>query len=628
MGMRRDRFGRILIMKARFFQASWIAVFFLQALRVIFSTMFGVIYDQIFEGPMSLWLPVSNFLVILALLAPALLARRVRQRRLTLLAITASLSRILLSIDDANIRYWGALVILATAGSYLWMKLRESNSEFALVLVWGILWEYVLRILGDTFDLSLQDGSLPFVAVGALALVVISVWISRASHDDGVEDKGIPWSLSLGVGSFLFLEMTLFALPSAVARYSSLAYPLMAILLFVASAIVLLPGGRRMLDSLFALRRVRALLMLLALLGFICGYFQDGWKAAGGLIISQAIIMASLVYTLESARSVDRKTHWRFPLGLIWMLVLNFLSAFAFTYPYTLPMMRERGWLVHLVALLILGWGVIRPATREQRARVETSRLPGTLVAFAALLIVFFVWPRAPEPLPQENLRLATWNIHYGYDDDWHTNLQEMAEVIASEGVDVIAMQEVDTGRMTSYSSDNAYFLARRLGMQVVYLPAVEHLTGIALLYKGPPVPSDVAFLTSVQEQTGIVHAALDWGSSGLDAYGIWMGLSDEDTLRQIDEALAYIGPASPASFGGDFNSRPEDPEIDAVRAAAFADPFDLLGVENPAPTSPAIDPQGRIDFVWLRGLIPQRAWVSESLASDHRMVVVEVVQP
>jgi endonuclease/exonuclease/phosphatase (EEP) superfamily protein YafD len=181
---------------------------------------------------------------------------------------------------------------------------------------------------------------------------------------------------------------------------------------------------------------------------------------------------------------------------------------------------------------------------------------------------------------------------------------------------------------MTSYSSDNAYFLAQRLGMQVIYLPAVEHLTGIALLYKGPRVPTDVAFLTSLQEQTGIVHAALDWGPSGLDAYGIWMGLSDEDTLRQIDEALAFIGPASPASFGGDFNSRPEDPEIDAVRAAAFADPFDLLGVVDPAPTSPAINPQGRIDFVWLRGLIPQRAWVSESLASDHRMVVVEVVQP
>jgi endonuclease/exonuclease/phosphatase family metal-dependent hydrolase len=368
--------------------------------------------------------------------------------------------------------------------------------------------------------------------------------------------------------------------------------------------------------------------MALAVIGFIGGYFLNGWLAACGLILAQLVIVAGAVFTIESATGINRPTHWRYPLGLIWMLILNFFSAFAFTYPYTLPMMRGRGWLVHLIAILFLGWGVVHPTTYEQKVRREGLRLSGTIVALATILIAIFVWPRAPEPLPQDSLRLATWNIHYGYDDDWHTNLQEMAEVIASEGVDVIAMQEVDTGRMTSYSSDNAYFLARQLGMQVVYLPAVEHLTGIALLYKGPTVPSSVAFLTSLQEQTGVVHASLDWGSAGLDAYGIWMGLSDEDTLRQIDEALAFIGTSSPASFGGDFNSLPEDPEIDAVRAAAFADPFDLLGVANPAPTSPAIDPQERIDFVWLRGLVPLKAWVSESLASDHRMVVVEVVQP
>jgi endonuclease/exonuclease/phosphatase family metal-dependent hydrolase len=615
-------------MKARIFHASWIIVFFIQSLRVIFSTMFGVIYDQIFEGPISLWLPVSNLLVILALLAPALLARRYSKQRLTTYAIVAILVRIPLSIDDATIRYWSALFLLAAAGSFLWMMLKGLKIEFAQALVWGVLWEYLLRVLGDTFDLSLHDGSLLFVTIGALILVFITIRVHRDSGDDEVEDVGIPWSLALGLGSFLFLEMTLFALPSAGARYGSVTYAPMAVLLFIASAALLIPGGRGLFDSLFSLRRVRLVLMLLAVIGFISAYFLKGWLAASGLILAQLLIMVSIVYAIEGTTGIDRPTHWRYPLGLIWMLILNFFSAFAFTYPYTLPIMRERGWMVHLVALLVLAWCVIRPATHEQKVRFEGSRSSGLIAALATLAIVIFVWPQAPEALPQESLRLATWNIHYGYDDDWHTNLQEMAEVIVSEGVDVIAMQEVDTGRMTSYSSDNAYFLARRLGMQVIYLPTVEHLTGIALLYKGPRVPTDVAFLTSLQEQTGIVHAALGWGSSGLDAYGIWMGLSDEDTRRQIDEALAFIGPASPASFGGDFNSRPEDPEIDAVRTAAFADPFDLLSVENPSPTSPAIDPQERIDFVWLRGLIPQRAWVSESLASDHRMVVVEVVQP
>ncbi|MFX0145813.1 MAG: endonuclease/exonuclease/phosphatase family protein, partial [Candidatus Hodarchaeota archaeon] len=83
-----------------------------------------------------------------------------------------------------------------------------------------------------------------------------------------------------------------------------------------------------------------------------------------------------------------------------------------------------------------------------------------------------------------------------------------------------------------------------------------------------------------------------------------------------------------PATFGGDFNARPNSPVTMVIEEADFVDPFVILNI-TPAPaTSPAIDPKGRIDFVWLRDLTPLRAWVSDSLASDHRMVVVEVVFP
>jgi endonuclease/exonuclease/phosphatase (EEP) superfamily protein YafD len=181
---------------------------------------------------------------------------------------------------------------------------------------------------------------------------------------------------------------------------------------------------------------------------------------------------------------------------------------------------------------------------------------------------------------------------------------------------------------MTSYCADNAYFLARRLAMNIVYLPTVEHLTGIALLYKGQEVPQASTLVDSLQEPTGVVHAALTWNGKDLHAYGIWLGLSDEDTIRQIEQALAFIGERSPASFGGDFNARSDEPEIALIRDAGFADPFATLGID-PAPlTSPAFEPDSRIDYVWVRGLVPVKAWVSDSLASDHRMVVVEVAQP
>ncbi|MCK4300712.1 MAG: hypothetical protein KAX80_14315, partial [Planctomycetes bacterium] len=48
------------------------------------------------------------------------------------------------------------------------------------------------------------------------------------------------------------------------------------------------------------------------------------------------------------------------------------------------------------------------------------------------------------------------------------------------------------------------------------------------------------------------------------------------------------------------------------------------LGAFPPAPTDPAESLHKRIDYVWLAGLDPTDARVLDSLASDHRMVVVE----
>ena len=128
-------------------------------------------------------------------------------------------------------------------------------------------------------------------------------------------------------------------------------------------------------------------------------------------------------------------------------------------------------------------------------------------------------------------------------------------------------------------------------------------------------MPSEQQLLTSLQEQTGIIHVSLASEGSPLNVYGTWMGLSNEDTLQQIEEALAFIGDSPNVAFGGDFNAEYQEPVPQAVVNDATGG---LLAVE----------PQSRIDFVWLRDLKPHAAWVSSSLASDHRMVVVEIEVP
>jgi endonuclease/exonuclease/phosphatase family metal-dependent hydrolase len=239
------------------------------------------------------------------------------------------------------------------------------------------------------------------------------------------------------------------------------------------------------------------------------------------------------------------------------------------------------------------------------------------------LLTLAFAWPRPVAYRESGPLHVGTYNMHYGYNTTWRLTLEEIARTIEESGADVVMLQEVDACRITSYGVDNGLWLARRLGMHVVFQPTLENLSGIALLTRFPIVTADGALLTSELEQTGIVHARLRVGDEEVDAYGIWLGLKPEERARQLTDALAFIGDRSPALLGGDFNSTPDSPVYARLVEAGFVDPFVALGVD-PAPTSPAIEPRNRIDFVWGRGLHPLDASVPDSLASDHRMVITE----
>jgi endonuclease/exonuclease/phosphatase family metal-dependent hydrolase len=415
-----------------------------------------------------------------------------------------------------------------------------------------------------------------------------------------------------------------------MARWSRVDYAVVAPLNLAVTLIFLSPRAR---ERVVLWMRDASLSRVLpggALVGGLMGgYFVPGLMGVLGLLLAQAAAYVLLLAVLEGDVDDRQRIGPALTLGLLFFLVANFLNAFAFTYPYTLPAMRGMGWAVYLAAALALSAGI---AGREFKRPASGVQLALPLYGYAMLsllALIFHVWPRSAFPLPESGpLRFATYNIHYGYDEPWHFNLEEQAATIAANEVDVIALQEVDTGRLTSYGVDDAYFLGRRLGMNVAYLPAVEHLTGIAVLHKGKARHVDWRLLTSLQEQTGIVGVELDLGARSIHSFGIWLGLSDEDTERQIAEALAFIGDRTPATFGGDFNAPDDSPVADAIRAAGFDDPFTLLGMAPPPPTSSALDPQKRIDYVWVRGLQPRDAWVDTSVASDHLMVVVEVERP
>ena len=610
----------------RTIEATTVMLFLVQAVRVLFSVLFGLIYDTIFSEtvPFST-LGLIMLCVIAAFLTPLAGPRRNRRALLFAATLIAALARIPLTINLPTVRLWSSILIVAAAGMYAATLLRQRPRLFPTALLLAFAADQFLRAAGNTYDVSLREWWLPVQAVLSLATCIVA-WLAFSRSQDESPEEGIGIVGGLAVGALLFLETSLLGFPNALARWSGVDYAVVAPLLMAVTLLAVLPSAQQVASRLLRGALGGLGLLFLTLAGLAVGRVVGGAVGLAGMLAAQFLLLL-VPFGLTGPRRRER-TGLALVLGFLLFLALGFAFAFTFTYPYTIPAFRGMGLPVVLIAAFVSALPALRPMSVESQTwnlKPETRCwLP---IALVTLLTVAFAWPPAFTPKESGPIRVATYNMHYGYNTPWQLSLEEQARTIEESGADIVMLQEVDACRITSYGVDNALWLARRLGMQEVYGPAMEGLSGIALLTRFPITEADTALLDSDLEQTAIVHARVQVGDRPLDAYGVWMGLEPEERARQLDDALAYIGAASPAVFGGDFNSTPDSPVYARIQAAGFDDPF-IIGGFNPAPTSPAIEPARRIDFVWARGLEARDAQVLDSLASDHRCVVVELALP
>ena len=614
-------------------EAAAVLLFFLQAVRVLFSVLFGIIYDAVFAGPMSLFMVVSVLLALLAFLTPLLAPRRRRGIRFTLLvtSLLVFLSRIPLTVNNPELRLYSSLLIVAGGGLYVAALLRERAVAFPGMLIAALAGDQLFRALGNTFDITLRDGWLPYQIVVSVALAVLSVvaFSRRPRQTEGTSDRRLGLLGGLAIGAFLFLETSLLAFPNALARWSVVSYSVLTPSLLLITLLPLLPGVQALLRRLLAKRGWGLLLSLVTCLCLAAGYLWQGVPAGMALLLAQLLVLLALSWVDQTSGKQGKRERigLNLALGLVFFLLINFAFAFAFTYAYTLEFFRGAGLPIVLVAGLLatLPAARRRPSLEAEPPAPQREWSAAEIVAIAALVILSAVFARPPALRLKEagpNVRVGTYNIHYGYNTPWQFQLEEMARTIEESGADIVALQEVDACRLTSYGVDDALWLGRRLGMEAIYQPTVEHLTGIALLSRFPVRQVEGRLLTSRLEQTAIVRVQVEVGDDVLEAYGIWLGLEPEERAVQLGEALDFIG-EGPAVFGGDFNSTPDSPIHRRLVDAGFTDGAVAF---DPSPTSPSEAPRERIDYVWIRGLKPVDAKVLDSTASDHRMVVVEAL--
>ena len=637
----------------RVLEGSLVALFFIQAIRVVFAVLLQMTSSALRTGTVNLLL-VNSHLLLLAALVPVWLSPRVRTALPATLSITAMLvavARVIVSLQLPVPRLYAGLAVIALGSVYFASLLRANWRTWVTVIIVGLVFDQLLRA-PNTYDLSLRIwlevpivGSVyrvPWFAV-QIVLSALTVLVSRLARQFAKVEPYQPAYLGiwggLATGAFFALELLVLAVPSVAARWASVGYAGIVPWMVLATALPLLPSVRSMMGEALQMfdQRVRGAVWLLAgVMLMVVGNRLTGLGSAGALIVAQFMAVLSLWWIPSQPDPLEvEQVGPNLSIGLLVLVLIVYLFNLSFEYAYAFSWLRNQGIMAVLLAMSLLG--IPRLIWREDDPWLSTSEMPRSVpVAFVAPVAVFALllsgsaaFPISP-PVP-DTVRVATYNINGGYDNRGVFRLDLVARTVEASLADIVVLQEVDTGSPATYNIDEVEYLARRLDMNHIFLPTVEQVRGVAILSRWPLVDPATVLYAGSGESSGAVRGTLYDAVTGRSMTVVATEFtpgSDAERIEQLALLLSLIGDTSPAVLGADFNAPPGAPLYEQLTgAASFDDPDRLLGIEG-GYTTPATNPTVRQDMVLVRGLVPLDSRQVDSVASDHRLVVVEVGWP
>lgn len=215
-------------------------------------------------------------------------------------------------------------------------------------------------------------------------------------------------------------------------------------------------------------------------------------------------------------------------------------------------------------------------------------------VLFLALLFAS-VLPRVTHA---QALKVMTYNIHHGQDEQDRDMLMEMADFVKAMSPDIVALQEVDSVCKRSGNIDQAKFLAEKSGMHYAF---VRHFAfdggayGQALLSKYPISEIENKRLPiSTGASTALLAAKIDLPKeekvlvfvAHLDYRSTDSRLSQVHIINELAKQSSH-----PVILAGDLNAEPNDQEI-RVLLENWASSLDAV------PTFPVSPPEKKIDYI------------------------------
>ncbi len=451
---------------------------------------------------------------------------------------------------------------------------------------------------------------------------------------------------ALMLGAILLFEGSVLGSAPVGAQWTGVPYALLAPLLVVAggAATALLlaarePAGRH--------APAAAGLAIAVPAGALVGWGWEGWGAATAFV--GAHVAALLLLGRALAPSGGRRGGWTVAVALGVFLLFSVLYAFTYFYAFTFPAFQGAApRILVLAGAVLVAATLLVPLPRPTPPATLRRRVVATALATLALAAAIPAWigwraeveAERADPFagwveshatsadadvaPALEFRVATYNVHYGFSEDWRYAPEAMAATIAESGADIVALQEVSVGLASAYGTDLARWLGRRLGMRVRFAPTVNGTLGDAVLSRLPVVSFRSVLLPPEDaDRKQVAVAEIAAGQDTVRFLATHFGLTPEEQAAQTTGMLATAG-TGPSILAGDLNAGPGSEVARRLGEAGFRDAFELAGAE-PAPTAPAVTPTERIDWIWLRGYDAVEARILGSTASDHRLVAARV---
>lgn len=225
-----------------------------------------------------------------------------------------------------------------------------------------------------------------------------------------------------------------------------------------------------------------------------------------------------------------------------------------------------------------------------------------------------------------------TYNIHVGVGMDKKLDLQRIADVINRERPDLVGLQEADRGVKRTEGKDEIVELATLTRMEYAFAPNLDFQGGkygVAILSRFPIKKTIHRMFENKREseRRGMLQVEVEVDRKTLTFVTTHLDYQFEDgRLFETEQLLKFLTDVKePLIVVADLNDVPSGSAYQLMRSK-FVDAWVTSRAKGDGFSYPADKPVKRIDHIFYsKGLRARKAWVVQTLASDHIPVVAEV---